>query len=65
MQSGVIEGWFHASVFFYARNANSDLQALVYDILPPSIAVIDYAIRLEKLSDNKQFFVGAQMGVSL
>ena len=26
------------------------LQALVYDILPPTIAIVNYAIGLEKLS---------------
>ena len=41
------------------------LQALVYDIFPPTTAVIDYAIGLEKLSANGQFFVGAQVAVSL
>ena len=37
------------------------LQALVYDILPPTT----YAIRSRKLSANEQFFVGAQTVVSL
>ena len=41
------------------------LQALVYDILPPTTAVTDYAIVIENLSANRQFFVGAQMAVSL
>ena len=36
------------------------LQALVYDILPPTTA-----IGLEKLSANEQFFDDAQMAVSL
>ena len=31
-----------------------ELQALVYDILPPTIAIIDYAIGPEKLSANCQ-----------
>ena len=43
----------------------SKLQALVYDILPPATAIIDYAIGLGKLSVNAQFFVGPQMAVSL
>ena len=41
------------------------LQALVYDILPPSTAIADYAIGLEKLSANEQFFHDAQTAVSL
>ena len=38
----------------------TELQALVYDILPPTTAIIDYAIGLEKLSANGQLFVGAK-----
>ena len=41
------------------------LQALVYDILPPTTAMVDYAIGLEKLSANEQFFEDAQTAVSL
>ena len=41
------------------------LQALVYDILPPAIAIIDEATGLEKPSANGRFFVGAQMAVGL
>ena len=42
------------------------LQALVYDILPSTIAaVFSYAIGSRKLSANEQFFVGAQTVVSL
>ena len=40
------------------------LQALDYDILRPTTAITDYAIGLEKLSANGQFFVGVQMAVS-
>ena len=40
-------------------------QALVYDILPPTTAVIGYATRLGKLSANTKVFVGAQTAVSL
>ena len=36
------------------------LQALVYDILPSTTAILSYAIRSSKLSANEQFFVGAQ-----
>ena len=41
------------------------LQALVYDILPSTTAVFSYAIGSRKLSANEQFFVGAQIVVSL
>ena len=41
------------------------LQALVYDILPSTTAVFSYAIGSRKLSANEQFFVGAQIEVSL
>ena len=41
------------------------LQALVYDILPPTVATIDYAICLEKMSANGQFFISVQIAVSL
>ena len=40
-------------------------QALVYDILPPTTDVVDYAIGLENLSANEQFFDDAQTAVSL
>ena len=48
-----------------ADRLESKLQALVYDILPSTTAIIDYAIGLRKLSANDQFFVGAQTAVSL
>ena len=41
------------------------LQALVYDILPPASAIFDYAIGIEELSANGQFFSDAQTAVSL
>ena len=41
------------------------LQALVYDILPPTTAIVDYAIGLEKLPASEQFFDDAQTAVSL
>ena len=41
------------------------LQALVYDILPPTTAITDYAVGLGKLSANGQLFVSYQMAVSL
>ena len=40
------------------------LQALPYNILPPTTALVDYAVGLEKLSANEQFFDDAQMAVS-
>ena len=41
------------------------LQALVYDVLPSTTAVFSYAIGSRKLLANEQFFVGAQIVVSL
>ena len=41
------------------------LQALVYDILPPTPAIFSYAIGSKKLSTNEQCFVDAQTVVSL
>ena len=41
------------------------LQAVVYDILPSTTAVVSYAIGCRKLSANEQFFVGAQTVVRL
>ena len=41
------------------------LQALVYDILPSTVAVFSYAIGSRKLSANEQIFVGVQTVVSL
>ena len=41
------------------------LQALVYGILPPTTAVIDFTTGLEQLSANGQLFIGVQMAVSL
>ena len=40
------------------------LQAPVYDIHSPTSTVTDYAIGLEKMSANGQFFLGAPMAVS-
>ena len=40
-------------------------QALVYGILPPTTAIVHYAIGLEKLSANEQFFGDAQTTISL
>ena len=40
-------------------NPQPKLQALyVYHILPPTAAIIDYAVGLEKLPANGQFLVG-------
>ena len=41
------------------------LQTLVYDILPSTTVVFNYAIGSWKLSANEQFFVSAQTVVSL
>ena len=41
------------------------LQALVYDILPSTTAVFNYAIGSRKMSANEQFFVGVQTVVNL
>ena len=41
------------------------LQELVYDILPLTTAITDYALGLGKLSANGEFFPGAQIVVSL
>ena len=43
----------------------SKLQALVYDTLPSTTAVLSYAIGTRKLSANEQFFLGAQTVVSV
>ena len=48
-----------------ASSAGLRLQALVYDIPPPTTGYVAYAIGLEKLSANKQFFNVAEMAVSL
>ena len=44
---------------------HTPIRAVVYDILPPTTAIADYAIGLEKLSANEQFFNDAQTAVSL
>ena len=44
---------------------SSKLQALVYDILPSTTAIFSYVISSRKLSANEQFFVSAQIVVSL
>ena len=43
----------------------TELLTLVYDIPSPTTAMTDYAIRLEKLTANGQFFLGTQMAGSL
>jgi len=47
------------------RGLERKLQALVYNILPSTTAIVDYAMGLEKLSVNEQFFDDAQTAVSL
>ena len=46
-----------------SHTPNQKLQALVYDILPPTTAVFSYAIGPRKLSADEQFFVGAAQTV--
>ena len=58
-QGGCVHG-----VSFW-ENAPPKLHALVFDILPPATAMIDYAIGVQKLSANGQNFVGAQIAVIL
>ena len=41
------------------------LQALAYNILPPSTTTNGYTIDLPKLSVNGQFFIDAQIAVCL
>ena len=45
--------------------AQTKLQALVHDIVPPTTATADYIVDLEKLSANEQFFDEAQTAVRL
>ena len=51
--------------FFRVWRGVTKLQAVVYDILPPTTPVIDYAIGLEKLSANQQFSDDAQTALSV
>ena len=54
-----------------AAAANQDhtlrakLRAMLYDLLPPTTSIVDYAVSLEKLSANEQFFDDTQTAVSL
>ena len=52
--------WLTAALTRHAK-----LQALVYDILPSTTAVVSYVIGSRKVSANEQFFAGAQTVVSL
>ena len=56
---GVGSGWGGGGILWLK------LQALVYDILPSTTAVFSYAIGSRKRSANEQFFVGAEIVVSL
>ena len=47
--------WLTAALTRHAK-----LQALVYDILPSTTAVVSYVIGSRKVSANEQFFVGAR-----
>ena len=61
----------HAGVKFLLRSLKSvnkdtnytKLQALVYDSLPPTSAIVDYAIGLQKLSANGHFVVVVCFGL--
>ena len=44
---------------------NINSKHCVYDILPPTTAIVDYAVGLGKLSANEQFFSDAQTAVRL
>ena len=50
---------------FHGIKVLSKLQALVYDILLSTTAVLSYAIWSRKLSANEQFSLGAQTVVSV
>ena len=41
---------------YYVEKVTAKLQALVYDLLPSTTAVLSYAIGSRKLSANEQFF---------
>ena len=47
------------------QRMQSKLQAVVYNILPPTTAITDYTVGLGKLSANGQSFFEAQMAASL
>ena len=47
-----------------SRTGQDKNRHVVYDILPPTTAIADYAIGLEKLSANEEFFHDAQMAAS-
>ena len=49
---------------FYSHTS-TQIQALVYDILPSTAAVFSYIIGSRKLSANEEFYVGAQTVVCL
>ena len=57
--------FLHTLTLSHCLWSHHKLQALVYNILPPTTAVFSYAIGSRKLSAEEQFFVGAQTVVSL
>ena len=63
-KSSLLEVPFGVHIVQYISR-HAKLQALVYDILPSTTAIISYAIGSRKLSANEQFFVGTQTVVSL
>ena len=58
----VIHYW---CAFRTAVKDKDKFEALVYDTLPSTTAIVHYAIGLEKLSPKEQFFDDAQKAVSL
>ena len=62
-EKGKIE--FEEAEAWKVDRGKTNLQALVYHIHPPTSATAEYAIGLEKLSANEQFFHDAQTAVSL
>ena len=51
-----ITNWLAHQLVFCTAKVSCELQALVYDILPSTTAILRYAIGPRKLSANKQFF---------
>ena len=65
METKIVYIPWHNNFRFLSTTICLKLQALVYNILPPTTAIADSATGLEKLPANKQFFLGAQKAVSL
>ena len=54
-----------AMAYRFSNSKHCFTTSKLYDILPPSTAIADYATGLEKLSANEQLFDDAQTGVRL